>query len=252
MFRIGLLIAFVASISGSYSHYVFNNLIYNDTTYPEWQYIRRPWNYDTYFPLFDLNSTQMRCFTASNYPRASILPVEAGDTVGFNVGGRIIHQGPLLFYMAQAGLGTTAATTVGSGQSWFKIWETQPEVVDNELAWPLYNLMVHAKPLLTRAKHLRLDASEVFVQIPPCLPSGDYLLRVEHIALHIAFDYGQAEFFGSCAQLRVSGSGSQVPSPKVAFPGAYKSTDPGILLDIHDDYPSDYEYIVPGPAVWTC
>jgi cellulase len=48
-------------------------------------------------------------------------------------------------------------------------------------------------------------------------------------------------------QLTVTGGGTLSP-PTVKFPGAYKASDPGILINIHATMSS---YVVPGPAVIT-
>jgi hypothetical protein len=69
--------------------------------------------------------------------------------------------------------------------------------------------------------------------IPAATPSGDYLIRVEHIALHVAQSTGGAQFYLSCGQITVTGGGSGTPGPLVAFPGAYSASDPGILIDIY-------------------
>lgn len=68
--------------------------------------------------------------------------------------------------------------------------------------------------------------------VPSCLPAGDYLVRNEQIALHSAQSSGGAQFYLSCGQLKVTGGGSKTPTDLVAFPGAYKATDPGLLLSI--------------------
>lgn len=36
------------------------------------------------------------------------------------------------------------------------------------------------------------------------LSIGKYLIRIEHIALHIAQSYGAAQYYISCAQVQVS------------------------------------------------
>lgn len=52
-----------------------------------------------------------------------------------------------------------------------------------------------------------------------------------------------------CAQINVTG-GTGTAAPKtVSFPGAYKSTDPGILINIYQKLPG---YTIPGPPVFTC
>jgi hypothetical protein len=68
---------------------------------------------------------------------------------------------------------------------------------------------------------------QVSVTLPKSLPSGEYLLRVEHVALHTAGSANGAQFYLSCAQINVQNGGSGSPSPLVSFPGAYKNTDAG-------------------------
>lgn len=85
--------------------------------------------------------------------------------------------------------------------------------------------------------------------IPKSLPSGEYLFRIEHIALHSASSAGGAQFYISCAQIKVTGGGNGNPSPLVSFPGAYKADDPGIKLNIY--YPVPTSYTCPGPRPWT-
>jgi hypothetical protein len=72
-----------------------------------------------------------------------------------------------------------------------------------------------------------------YTTIPASLPTGEYLLRVEHIALHLAAGLNGAQFYISFGQLNVTGGGAGVPTPLVSFPGAYKATDPGIKIDIY-------------------
>ena len=90
--------------------------------------------------------------------------------------------------------------------------------------------------------------TQVPVTLPKSLPSGEYLLRAEHIALHSAGSSGGAQFYISCAQIKVNNGGSGSPSPLVSFPGAYKASDAGILVNIY--YPIPTNYKPPGPAVW--
>lgn len=71
--------------------------------------------------------------------------------------------------------------------------------------------------------------------IPSCLKKGFYLVRHEIIALHAAWTYPGAQFYPGCHQLNVTGGGSATaPAAKlVAFPGAYKPTDPGVTYDAY-------------------
>ena len=83
--------------------------------------------------------------------------------------------------------------------------------------------------------------------LPPSLAPGAYLLRHEIIALHNAINKGGAEFYESCAQIKVAGGdegdededemrkreeGKPDDSELVSFPGAYKDDDKGILVDV--------------------
>jgi cellulase len=59
-----------------------------------------------------------------------------------------------------------------------------------------------------------------------------------------------------CAQIRVTGSGTNKGSNFVSFPGAYRANDPGVQVNIYDNKGSPYmggkAYQVPGPAPLQC
>lgn len=78
-----------------------------------------------------------------------------------------------------------------------------------------------------------LGLTAVNFKLPSALPSGEYLARVEHIALHSASAAGGAQFYISCAQINVTNGGNGNPGPLVSFPGAYKATDPGLMINIY-------------------
>jgi hypothetical protein len=90
--------------------------------------------------------------------------------------------------------------------------------------------------------------SAVKYTIPSCITPGYYLVRHEIIALHSAYAYPGAQFYPGCHQLKVTGSGTTVPTGLVGFPGAYKGTDAGITYDAY----KAQSYTVPGPKVFTC
>lgn len=96
-------------------------------------------------------------------------------------------------------------------------------------------------------KDLNNCCGRMDVKIPSDIEAGDYLLRAEVIALHVAASVDGAQFYMSCYQLRVTGTGTAEPST-VEFPGAYSSTDPGILIDIYESLST---YVVPGPTVYS-
>lgn len=82
--------------------------------------------------------------------------------------------------------------------------------------------------------------------VPADLATGDYLIRAEVIALHAAGSPNGAQLYMTCYQVHVEGTGSATPQG-VTFPGAYKATDPGILINI---YGTIDDYIVPGPEIY--
>ncbi|KAF9000169.1 hypothetical protein BDZ89DRAFT_999437 [Hymenopellis radicata] len=95
-----------------------------------------------------------------------------------------------------------------------------------------------------------MDGRSVDVPIPANLKAGQYIVRHEIIALHIASELNGAEFYPSCTQLTVTGNGTGVPAEgeSVKFPGAYNASDPGILCHAYDPT-SQRNYTFPGPDV---
>jgi cellulase len=82
-------------------------------------------------------------------------------------------------------------------------------------------------------------------------------MRVELLALHSASSPGGAQFYPGCAQIRVTGSGTNDGSGStVSFPGAYPANDPGIVVSIYDlmGQPTNggRSYSIPGPRPITC
>jgi lytic cellulose monooxygenase (C1-hydroxylating) len=96
----------------------------------------------------------------------------------------------------------------------------------------------------------------VYFNLPQCVASGHYLMRVEILALHSAGKAGEAQFYQSCAQINVSGSGSFSPSQTVSFPGAYQANHPGIQVSIYGTtgQPDNggKPYTAPGPNPISC
>lgn len=77
-------------------------------------------------------------------------------------------------------------------------------------------------------------------------PDGEYLVRSEHIAIHGAHD-GQAEFYYSCAQIKVEGGKGNSTPKGVKIPGVYQVKDKAINFSVWGSattYPD-----LPGPAV---
>jgi len=127
-----------------------------------------------------------------------------------------------------------ATTDVGYGAGWFKIYEAGLTNVASQ-NWAVTDLIA--------------AGGVQQIPIPACIANGQYLLRAEIIALHGAGSSGGAQFYMECAQINVSGgSGAKSPAT-VSLPGAYKASDPGILINIYQTLSS---YTIPGPAKFTC
>lgn len=105
-------------------------------------------------------------------------------------------------------------------------------------------------PISLTSPLLFAGKSSVSFNIPKCIAPGDYLFRIEHVALHMASNAGGAQFYISCAQIKVTGGGNGSPQAAdlVAFPGAYKPTDPGIMVNIW----AAKQFTPAGPAVFAC
>ncbi|KAF1958959.1 hypothetical protein CC80DRAFT_23719 [Byssothecium circinans] len=207
-------------------HYVFPSIAGT----ADWSAVRQTVNYQSNAGLSDVTSPQIRCYTSGNKGAATTQTVAAGSSVSFKANPNIFHQGPLQFYLAKVPSGQAAATWDGSGNVWFKIYTERPTVSNGALSWA------------------SLNSGTASVKIPASTPAGEYLLRIEHIALHQASNVNGAQFYISCAQIKVTGGGSGSPGPLVSFPGAYKATDPGIKVNI---YSGATGYTAPGPSVWT-
>lgn len=205
-------------------------------------------------PVTDVSSTELTCYQAAAQGAPQTLDVKAGDSVTFSVDSELGHPGPLQFYMAKVPSGQTAADFDGSGAVWFKIYHDGPSGLGTEsITWPSSGTSFSSSEIFRNASNIPcpLGKTEVSVTIPSCVEDGEYLLRVEHIALHSAASVGGAQFYIACAQISVSGgSGSLNTGSLVSLPGAYSPTDPGIQFELY--WPVPTEYINPGPDPVSC
>ena len=220
--------AFITSVLG---HFNYDRLVVNDQLTELFEYVRKPDNEDTHNPFWDINSTDFRCNVgASSGVQTLTYTVKAGDSIGFSVNETFGHPGPQQAYMSRApGL---ASEYDGSGD-WFRVYSagTVEERVDT--------------PPLTWATH---RACSFTFQLSEDIPAGEYLLRAEGIAVHAAHKLDQAQFYISCAQIKVESSGTGTPGPLVKIPGMYTPTTPGVLIP--DRYTYILNYTAPGPAMW--
>jgi cellulase len=175
-------------------------------------------------PVEDPTSNNMRC-NANAAAASTTCGVKAGDVVTVEmhqhndrdctkeaIGGA--HHGPVMMYL---GAVEDAAAADGSGE-FFKVFEAGYFAENKTWANDLINE----------------GCGKQSFTIPSDIAPGDYLLRAETVALHAAGSANGAQYYMSCYALRIEGTGSAKPAG-VKFPGAYKATDPGLL--INSEYP---------------
>ncbi|KAF9771227.1 hypothetical protein IL306_011145 [Fusarium sp. DS 682] len=231
-------LAIVAALPTAFAHYNFDALIVNGEVTKPYEYVRKTTNYNS--PITDVTSKDIICNAGGldKDIRAATKThkVSPGDEVGFTVASEMGHPGPLAVYMSKAPDGTEASDYLGDGD-WFKVYEMTWKTIGSEgITW---------------ANYLNGQSGGInnfTFTLPKDTPKGTYLMRAEHVGLHGAGEKNGAQFYIGCAQLTVDGNGAGKPSPVVSLPGAYKATDPGLLLSIY--YPPVTKYTAPGPKVW--
>ncbi|KAI0659802.1 glycoside hydrolase family 61 protein [Cubamyces menziesii] len=188
-------------------------------------------------PVTSVSTTDIAC-NANPHPSDGICQIMPGDEVTVEmhqqpndrscaneaIGGN--HYGPVLVYMAKV---EDATSAVGSSAQWFKV---------AEIGLPSSN------PDYWGTEVLNDNCGHYTFKVPSDIAPGNYLIRAEVIALHVASSVGGAQFYMSCYQVNVGGSGSANP-PTVSFPGAYNAEDPGILINIYQQLST---YTIPGPT----
>ncbi|KAG9959726.1 carbohydrate-binding module family 1 protein, partial [Aureobasidium melanogenum] len=203
-------------------------------------------------PVQDVSSSDILC-GASSGTSSKLITIPAGASVAGGwahlLGGpqgsgdsdnpiAKSHKGPTQVYLAKVDDAVSASAT---GLKWFKI---ASDAVTSSGVWGVDDMISNT------------DSNGFGWQkftMPSCIAPGQYLMRVELLALHSATAEGGAQFYQSCAQIKVTGSGSFSPSTsnEMSLPGGYSATDPGILANIYDS--SIYtSYKAPGPAVISC
>ncbi|AEO56016.1 glycoside hydrolase family 61 protein [Thermothelomyces thermophilus ATCC 42464] len=229
-------------------HAIFQKVSVNGADQGSLTGLRAPNNNN---PVQNVNSQDMICGQSGSTSN-TIIEVKAGDRIGawyqHVIGGAQFpndpdnpiaksHKGPVMAYLAKV---DNAATASKTGLKWFKIWEDTFN--PSTKTWGVDNLIN--------------NNGWVYFNLPQCIADGNYLLRVEVLALHSAYSQGQAQFYQSCAQINVSGGGSFTPASTVSFPGAYSASDPGILINIYGatGQPDNngQPYTAPGPAPISC
>ncbi|TCD65931.1 hypothetical protein EIP91_001999 [Steccherinum ochraceum] len=226
---VALAVALGALASSVSAHYTFPTLVVNGQSSGQWVNVRKTNNYNTRNPVTDVTSADFRCYTSETHATATTVKVAAGSQLGITSDGTMYHPSVVNVYMAKAP--STADGWAGDGAVWFKVYELSAVTNGGQsITFPAEN------------------APGVSFTVPKNLPSGQYLVRIENIALHAASTFGGAQFYISCGQVEVTGGGSGTPGPLVAIPGVYTGNEPSIMLNIY--YPVPKTYTNPGPAVW--
>ncbi|CAA7263969.1 unnamed protein product [Cyclocybe aegerita] len=209
------ILGLAALIHSASAHYIWTTLIAGSTS--TMNAVRQPRNNS---PVENVNSQEMRCNTAFT-SAAETVNVSPGSTIGFRLDNTLYHQGPVAIYIARAP--GSVASWDGNGASWVKIAE-----------WGA---------TFNPFKFVTEGQSQLSTTLPR-VPSGEYLVRIEQIGLHVA---GAPQFYISCAQINVQNGGGSLPGG-VSIPGYVSMSDPGLSVNIY--YPIPTSYRVPGPAVW--
>ncbi|KAG9231074.1 glycoside hydrolase family 61 protein [Amylocarpus encephaloides] len=203
-------------------------------------------------PIEDLNDPYLAC----NYDGTTVAPsihapIPAGGAIvahyekNFTIPGDTQPQpetwghnkGPIMAYMAACnGPCTTIDPSSSPKRIWFKIFELG-----------LINGTYGTGQWGSTAIY---NGSPWTLTIPKNLKARYYLIRHEVIN---NYNSGyRTQWYMECAQLEVTGDGKQVPGEEylVAFPGAYKESDPGYNFTFYDSEERT-KFVIPGPKVWT-
>jgi len=193
-------------------------------------------------PIRDLDSIDMRCNRLGDTQAPHTIKVNPGDTVSFEWGHRSRESGDSIIPSSHSGAGAVyISPDPPVGNSFVKLWE-EGEVSKGQ--W-----FANGKLVQNRGVHS--------LKIPAGLKPGYYLLRPELITLHEAEVSHQSnpqrgnQLYMACVQIQVLGSGTVSLPQGVAFPGAYKYSDPGIVYNVYYTPPGAGPYKVPGPTVWS-
>ncbi|KAI8270208.1 putative endo-beta-1,4-glucanase D [Colletotrichum sp. SAR11_239] len=228
-FSLTTVVAVAALMADSASaHYFFEKMVVNGVASAD--YMRS--STQGYQPQSNsiMTSNTFRCNTGAK-AAAKTATVAAGSEVGFqmNFGAKIQHPGPLQIWMSKAS--GDLSSYDGSGD-WFKVYESGPTkfpLTGAAEEWGVYN-----KNIIT-------------FTVPKDLAAGDYLVRPEHLALHKP---SGTEFYFNCGQMKVTGSGTKVPTATAKFPGVYDSNTAG-LSPKFSLYQNAKSYPMPGTTLVT-
>ncbi|KAI0169270.1 glycoside hydrolase family 61 protein [Hypoxylon sp. FL1284] len=219
------LLAAAAFAVSAEAHCIFQEVSVNGAKQGSLVGLRAPYDNN---PVYDVTSQDIICQKQGS-TSDKVISVNPGDEMGAYfghvIGGAQIpndpdnpiaksHKGPVTAWLAKV---DNAASSSKTGLKWFKIWEDTFDT--SSKVWGVDNM-------ISNQGWVKFD-------LPQCIAPGDYLMRVEVLALHSASRPNGAQFYMSCAQLKVGGSGSYSPSQTVSFPGVYEKSDTSIVTNIY-------------------
>jgi cellulase len=183
--------AFLAMVAVASGHTIFQKVSVNGQDQGQLKGVRAP---SSDYPIMNVNDGNFACNTGIQFKDNNIISIPAGARVGawwgHVIGGAQSandpdhpiarsHKGPIIVYLAKVDNAATAGTT---GHKWFKVAESGL----NGGVWAVDTMIS--------------NAGWHYFNMPTCVAPGDYLMRVELIALHSAGSAGQAQFYMECAQ----------------------------------------------------
>ncbi|KAJ2115979.1 hypothetical protein GGH17_006088, partial [Coemansia sp. RSA 788] len=217
-FHIKQIVLLLLLVCCAHAHTHIRNLIIDGKTLERGKCIR-PYESNFNFPVKGVDNEQIVCRTTSmSASSTDMCDVKAGSTMTIEFheeedsGSRAIegkHYGPCIAYLSKM-------TSDGQPSGWFKIFEQGYD--SSSKKWCIDTL---------NANDGKLD-----IEIPGDIEDGDYLLRGEIIALHLAEKKGGAEFYNNCVQLTISGGSGTATPELVQIPGVYAEDDPGIYFNL--------------------
>ncbi|TEB20306.1 hypothetical protein FA13DRAFT_1839173 [Coprinellus micaceus] len=172
-------------------------------------------------PIYGATTSAVNCGNGGGFIASEAAPVNPGDTLKFDWRGqdlsrvRMAHDtGPIVSYLADCGPAGCDKFDSKSAR-WFKIDEQGHK--PNSAEWVQKDLM---------------RGATANVKLPSNVAPGNYLMP---------------EFYPSCIQLKIGGSGTGRPSANelVSFPGGYSDNDKGLFGNNF----FSRQYTFPGPPL---
>lgn len=196
-------------------------------------------------PVTDVSLNDIACNKLSAISSSSQLASAGGLVGGEQVTFHwtkwpIGHQGPIMTYLARcvdsSGNNVQCDSSIDpTSLSYFKIDEAGYDKAAQQWA----------------SDKLVANNNSWTVTLPDDIAPGYYIVRHEILSLHEGMLENGAQFYPMCANIQIQSTNGNKQPEGVKFPGAYKSTDPSILINIYDSPRVKENYVIPGPALYS-